>query len=226
MPSQAQIDKWKKQHGALHKIVVNIPGQDPAICIVRDPKVSDIQQSSSLGEGDEYKIGKIQLDNCWLAGDERIKTRLSVSQAAAKKMGAIFPVFPWKVDTIEWNSQMIPEDDLKALNSDLSKEVVDSIIKEGAYRRITILNGAKPIMNGKVDEREEIVAYFKCPDLEVKEKADLISDFLDQGATYINECFLMGDERFKNHTSEPIAFASYMAGHSLIEKFTTEVEKL
>jgi hypothetical protein len=222
MPAQAQIDKWKKEHGALHKITVKVTGQPDAICIVRDPKVSDIQQSSALGGNDEYLIGKIQLENCWLAGDERIKTRLSVSQAAAKKMAAIFPVFPFQVDTVFLDSELTQE--FTKLGVD--QEKIQELVSTGLVRKVTILNGRYAIMDAGIDKREVITAYFKEPDLAVQEIVDLVSDFLDKGKLYIQECFITGDERFKSHTSEPIAFAAYLAGNALMETFTSEVEKL
>lgn len=222
MPSEGQIKQWKKDHGALHKLTVIVPGHESAICIVRAPKVSDISYSSAMGEGDEFKIGKLQLDSCWLDGDERIKTRLAFTKAAALQMGKIFEVFPWEVKSIDVTKELLE----KLKTQGVSVDVIDKVATEGIVREITILEGAVPIMKEEKDIRRKVSALFRCPDLEVKEKSDTASDFLDQGSVFINECFLSGDNELKDHSSEPIAFASYMAGHALIEKLTTEVEKL
>lgn len=222
MPTEGQIAKWKKQHGALHKLTVKVPGQTAAICIVRAPKVSDISQSSTLGESDEYKIGMIQLNNCWLHGDERIRTQLAFSQSAAKEMGRIFQVYPWDVESVTVDQDMITK--LKAHG--LDPLILGKINEAGILRQITISIGARPVIVDGIDTREKLSASFMMPDLEIFEKSKAVPDFLDQGTILINECFVEGDERFKDHSDEHIAFAAFMAGHSLLEKFTTEVEKL
>ena len=222
MPSEAQIAKWKKEHGVLHKLTVKVPGKEDAICIVRSPKVSDISQSATLGEGDEFKIGAIQLNNCWIDGDERIKSNLAFLQAAAVQMGRVFEVYPWNVQSEEVTNAFIEK--LKTQGSDA--ELISKVQLEGVVRCVTITLGSKAILKDGIDTRETIKAYFKQPDLAIKEKADLVSDFLDQGSVYINECFLFGDARFTDHSDEHIAFAAYMAGHSLLEKLTAEVTKL
>ena len=222
MPSAGQIKQWKKEHGTIHKLTVKVPGQESAICIVRSPKVTDISHSHAMGDGDSYTMGKLQLESCWLDGDERIKTRLSFSQSAALQMGRIFGVFPWDIQSVLVTKQLLEK--LKAQG--VSAEVIEKVVAEGMVRKIAILNGAVPLVKEGKDTREIVEALFRCPDLEVKEKVDSVSDFLDQGSLFINECFLSGDKRLKDHSSEPIAFASYMAGNALIEKLTTEVEKL
>lgn len=222
LPTEGQIAKWKKQHGTLHKLTVKVPGQEDAICIVRPPKVSDISMSAQLGNGDEFQIGKLQLEACWLHGDERIKNRLAFTQAAAIQMGRIFEVFPWTIETVDVTKELIE----KLTTQGVDAEVISRVSDEGVVRKVVILNGTKPVLKDGEDQREKLEAIFCQPNLKIKEKADLMTEFLDQGSVYIKECFLSGDERFKNHSDEHIAFASYMAGNSLLEQLTAEVEKL
>lgn len=217
MPSEGQIAKWKKEHGTLHVIRVN-----DAMCIVRSPKVTDISQSATMGEGDEVKIGLIQLKNCWLAGDNRILNKLAYQQAAAKQMGLIFEVYPFHVETAKVTKDLIA----KLTAQGVKEEVIKAVEAEGTVRRVEVTLGAKPQIENGNDTRLKIEALFHEPDLKVKEKADLVADFLDQGSVYVNECFLAGDQRFTDHSDEHIAFASYMAGHQLVERFTASVEKL
>lgn len=229
MPTQGQIDNWKNQHGHLHKIVVKVPGESDAICIVRPPKISDITQSSNLGEGDSFKIGNIQLTNCWLHGDERIRKRFSIKKAAVDQMSMIFQVYPFTVESVKLNEEI-----LKSLNdSGIDPAILLKVKEEGMVRKVTILNGAKAEMvedkespSGFRDKREKIEAYFQCPDLSIIEKVNTMTDFIDQGIIYINESFLYGDKRFKDGSDEHVSFAAFRAGHSLVEHFTTEVEKL
>lgn len=226
MPSEAQIAKWKKEHGSLHKLTVKVPGQNDAICIVRAPKVSDLSYAASAGENDDYKTILAQLKSCWLSGDERINTKLSIQQSVVKKMGGIFPVYPRKIETIEVTPELIE----KFKTQGATDELISKVQVDGTVRRIEITIGVTPVMvvkEGKEeDTREKIEAYFIEPDLKIKEVADLMSAFLDKGSVLINESFIAGDARFKDHTDEPIAFASYFLGNFLIEELTAEVEKL
>ncbi len=226
MPSEAEIKRWKKEYGTLHKLTVKVPGENDAICIVRAPKVSDLTYSVKKGEGDKFKIGLAQLNNCWLSGDERIRTKFAFQKAASEQMGKIFEVYPSIVETVEVTVELIE----KFKSQGVTKELISTIQSDGSVRRVEITIGSKPVLElvdgEEKDTREKIEAFFRSPDLKIKEEADLMSEPLDQGLVFINQSFLAGDARFKDHSDENIAFASYMSGLSLIERFTTEVEKL
>ena len=212
MPASSQIAEWKKQHGEIIKLNVG-----DTFCIVRHPNLQDIDMSATLGEGDEVKIGQIQLDNCWLYGDEKIRTNHGLLKSAAKQMGYIFPVFEYEVNDTPVTTDLLKE--LTAKKVDPKR--IKSVEVLGYVRQITVY---VPSTNPKKPD-EEVKALFVEPDLEIEAKAATGSSFLNQGSVFLQECFLTGDDRLLNG-EDPVKFASYMAGHVLLKRYTTKVEKL
>jgi len=72
------IEKWKKQHGDIFKIEV-----DGHVCYLKKPDRKTLAYVSTLGNN-PMRFNEVLLENCWLGGDEVIKTNddlfLSVSQ--------------------------------------------------------------------------------------------------------------------------------------------------
>lgn len=75
--SKKQIEDWKKEHGNIYMIF----SEGGKTAIVSDPTqrvdvmkmaIAAIRKSGSLGRG--YAIAEVVLNNCWVAGDECVKT--------------------------------------------------------------------------------------------------------------------------------------------------------
>jgi hypothetical protein len=68
-PSAEQVEQWKKQHGKVYLIEV-----DGRSCYLRQPNRKDLAAATASGKKDPLKFNDSILVNCWLAGDEEIRT--------------------------------------------------------------------------------------------------------------------------------------------------------
>jgi hypothetical protein len=64
-----QIADWKKNHGAIYQVTV-----DDSICYVKTPNRKTMSMVASLGNSNPVRANEALLQNCWLGGDEDIKT--------------------------------------------------------------------------------------------------------------------------------------------------------
>lgn len=64
-----QIQEWKKKHGTVYQITV-----DGRECFLKRPSRKTIGYASAAGKDDPIKFNEVVLRDCWLGGDEEIKT--------------------------------------------------------------------------------------------------------------------------------------------------------
>lgn len=67
--TEEQIAHWK----ALHKEIFQIKVGD-SICYLKKPDRATMKAVASVGTTDPIRANEILLENCWLGGDETIKT--------------------------------------------------------------------------------------------------------------------------------------------------------
>lgn len=67
--TQKQIDAWKVEHGAVAALKVA-----DKIGYVKKPTRQTISYASQAGVKDPMAFNEIILEQCWLGGDEEIKT--------------------------------------------------------------------------------------------------------------------------------------------------------
>lgn len=209
MPSAAQIKSWKEQFKAIHKITPD-PTRPEIFCIVRHPKLIDIVSSSELGGGDEIKIGSLQLTDCWLLGDERIKSDIELLRAASKKMGGLFKVYKNSVEYISVTAEILKS---------IPVEQIDRVKADGEVRKLTVI---VPDETGKPIKKS---AWLRKPDMLDVEKAETGGDPIAMGTIYLQECWLSGCKDLKEGEDE-IRFAAYLAALGIFRRFTADVEKL
>jgi hypothetical protein len=80
--TEEQIEAWKKKHGKV--FYVSVQG---SIGYLKKPSRKALGYASVAGKQDTMKFNEVLLNDCWLGGDETIKTDdtkfLSVSQKLA-----------------------------------------------------------------------------------------------------------------------------------------------
>lgn len=64
-----QIDAWKKQYGEVYCVEV-----DGSVCYLHKPDRATLKAVASVGMNDPIRSNEVLLENCWIAGDESIKT--------------------------------------------------------------------------------------------------------------------------------------------------------
>lgn len=64
-----QVQSWKNAHGDVYAVTV-----EGSICYLKKPDRQTFRAITSVGQSDPIRGNEILLDNCWLGGDESIKT--------------------------------------------------------------------------------------------------------------------------------------------------------
>lgn len=80
--TQEQIAAWKKQFGDIFKIEV-----DGKICILHKPDRKAL--AYAMSEKNQIRQIEILLANCWIEGDEEIKTDTSLFLSVSQNIAAI-----------------------------------------------------------------------------------------------------------------------------------------
>lgn len=83
-----QIKDWKKETGQqyLDMIKVKLPNADNefAVCYLKEPpREIKAKAMTMYAQKQIMETGEFVIQNCWLGGDERIKTDERISEAAA-----------------------------------------------------------------------------------------------------------------------------------------------
>lgn len=80
--TKEQIQEWKKKHGKVFKISC-----DGKSCYLKPPSRKTLGYAGVAGKDDPLKFNEVILRDCWLGGDEEIRTDdvlfLSVSSQLA-----------------------------------------------------------------------------------------------------------------------------------------------
>lgn len=64
-----QIAEWKEKYRDIYEITV-----DGRVCYLRKPNRRELSYASMAGKSDPMKFNEVILAQCWLGGDEEIKT--------------------------------------------------------------------------------------------------------------------------------------------------------
>ena len=85
--TQNQIEQWKAQHGDVFHIKVG-----DKECYLKKPARKALSYAAVSAQTDPLKYNEVILNDCWLAGDEEIKTNDSLFLAASSKIAEIIEV--------------------------------------------------------------------------------------------------------------------------------------
>jgi hypothetical protein len=85
--TEEQITKWKYQHGDVHEVVI-----DDCICYLKKPDRKTLSLATTLGQHDPMKFNEVILENCWIDGDDKIKTDNEYFFAAVEKLTELIQV--------------------------------------------------------------------------------------------------------------------------------------
>ncbi|WP_394749482.1 hypothetical protein [Spongiimicrobium salis] len=91
-----QIAEWKKKHGKVHKltVVVNKDDEgkaiDTAIGYLKEPSRNHKATAMSMySQNKVLECGEFLRNNCWLGGDERLKSSGNIADTAAIQANGI-----------------------------------------------------------------------------------------------------------------------------------------
>lgn len=81
-----QIEKWKKEHGDIFKVEVG-----GSVCYLKKPDRKTMSLVATL-QNTPVRANEAMLQNCWLGGDESIKTDDEMFFGVSAKLAAIIEV--------------------------------------------------------------------------------------------------------------------------------------
>ncbi len=82
--TQEQIAAWKEKYGTVYEIAV-----DGKKCYLRKPDRKTLSYASAVGTSDPLKFSEVMLNNCWLGGDEVIKTDDELFLGVSARLGEL-----------------------------------------------------------------------------------------------------------------------------------------
>jgi len=85
--TKEQIELWKKKHGKVFEIKV-----EDKHCFLKKPDRQTLSFAMTMAQTDPLGFTEAILENCWLGGDEAIKTEDSLFLAASAKIDGILEV--------------------------------------------------------------------------------------------------------------------------------------
>lgn len=85
--TETQIQAWKKQYGDVYEITI-----EDKRCYIRKPDRRVLGLATSVGQKNPMKFNEVILYNCWLAGDEDIKTNDDYFLAAASRLEEVIEI--------------------------------------------------------------------------------------------------------------------------------------
>lgn len=91
--TKEQIQEWKKKHGDIFRLTV-----EGKVAYLRTPDRKTMSYASSFASSEPLKFNEILLENCWLGGDEEIKTNDILFLSASSKLAEIIQI---KTATLE-----------------------------------------------------------------------------------------------------------------------------
>jgi hypothetical protein len=85
--TQAKINEWKKKYGDIFHYKV-----DGKECYLRNPDRKTLSAAATVGRNDPLRYNEILLQNCWIEGDEEIKTDDQYFLGISSKLAEIVEV--------------------------------------------------------------------------------------------------------------------------------------
>lgn len=90
---EQKIKQWKEKYGVVHQIDVPLEDESQvATAYFRKPDLQLISAAAKFSESDPIKSGNILFENCWLGGDELVKSDDEARLSAIQALGQIFKV--------------------------------------------------------------------------------------------------------------------------------------
>jgi hypothetical protein len=82
--TKEQINAWKKEHGDIFKITV-----EDKVAYFKKPSRKTLGFASMAGQSNPLKFNEVIMRDCFLGGDDEIKTDDTLFLSASAKLGEI-----------------------------------------------------------------------------------------------------------------------------------------
>jgi hypothetical protein len=86
------VKAWKKEHGKIRQFTVKKDDGTEVSCILRTPDRKVMGAALQAQKSDPIRSKEIVLVNCWLAGDEEIKTNDALFLSVASQLDDLIEI--------------------------------------------------------------------------------------------------------------------------------------
>lgn len=86
-PGEGKIAEWKNSYGEVFQVEV-----DGHVAFLRKPTRKALSAAAVIGKTDPMKYNEILLNNCWLEGDEAIKTDDSLFLGVSAQLAELIEI--------------------------------------------------------------------------------------------------------------------------------------
>jgi hypothetical protein len=90
--TEEEIAGWKAKFGKVFKLSVSRNETEVYDAYLKNPDRKVLGAATATGGNDQIKTNEIILKNCWLAGDEEIKTADDLFLGASAQLGKIINI--------------------------------------------------------------------------------------------------------------------------------------
>ena len=92
--TKEQIEEWKSKYKNIFRIECDRSDEpeDFATCYLKEPTRQTLQVAMRYSSSDPMKMNQTILTNCWLGGDEEIKTTDKLFMSASAQLAEIFEI--------------------------------------------------------------------------------------------------------------------------------------
>ena len=87
--TQAQIQEWKSKHKHVYLVEADDEEGNKKSCWLRKPDRKVLDAAYQMSKKNISKFNETIINNCWLVGDEEIKTDEFLFGGVAEKLGEI-----------------------------------------------------------------------------------------------------------------------------------------
>ena len=94
--SKEQVAIWKKQYDGVFKYTAS----DGKSCYLRNPDLDVLDACRTISAGSSIKFDKAMVDNCWLAGDEELRTVDKYKMGLYEWLGGIIKKVSGKLEEL------------------------------------------------------------------------------------------------------------------------------
>lgn len=84
---EQKIEEWKAKHGDVYKVEV-----DGREAYLKRPSRKALSAAAVVGKSDPMKYNEVLLANCWLEGDEEIKTNDSLFLGVSGQLAELIEI--------------------------------------------------------------------------------------------------------------------------------------
>jgi hypothetical protein len=87
-----QIKEWKNRYGEVHLIEVPTDDVEPLKGYFKKPNLDTLSASAKIADSDPVRAGMVMFENCWLGGDDAIKTNDEAKLSCIKALGTLIKI--------------------------------------------------------------------------------------------------------------------------------------